>query len=150
MGKSFAQDSSESERQELETVAAALERTPKLVKLLRYLAEKYFAGENNHLTEYNIATEVFDRKITSFIASEDAVARVETHRLRKKLKAYYEGEGKSHPLQISIPLGTYVPVFLRQNVDPPIERDDRSESQEPEESFEQIAEVGEFLSKTGS
>jgi len=39
---------------------------------------------------------------------------VETHRLRKRLKIFYETEGKGHPVQISLPLGTYVPVFSLQ------------------------------------
>ena len=107
----------ESERKELEDVVACLERTPRLAKLLRYLAEKYFAGESDQLTEYNIATEVFGRKKTDFVASEDAIARVEAHRLRKKLKTFYQAEGKDHPVQISIPLGTYVPVFSPQDVE---------------------------------
>jgi hypothetical protein len=88
-----------------------LERTPKLVLLLRFLVDKYFAGQTDQLTEYNIAIEVFGRERTSFIASDDAIARVETHRLRKKLKAFYETEGRDHPIQIFLPLGTYVPVF---------------------------------------
>lgn len=131
-------------------VAAALDRNPKLVKLLRYLAEKYFAGESDSLTEYNIATEVFDREKTAFIASEDAVARVETHRLRKRLKAYYDGEGKSHSLQISIPLGTYAPVFQRKEIDPGslIELAGSAERCEQEETAGQITDAGELLAKT--
>lgn len=99
------------ERMELEAVAAAFERTPRLVKLLRYLGEKYFASETEQLTEYNVAIHVFERNPSMFIASEDAIARVETHRLRKKLKAYYETEGREHSIQITIPLGSYSPVF---------------------------------------
>lgn len=103
----------EAERKELESVEAALARTPRLAELLRYLAAKYFEGETATLTEYNIATEVFGRKKTDFVSSEDAIARVETHRLRKRLKAFYEGEGKDHEIQISIPPRTFTPVFLR-------------------------------------
>jgi hypothetical protein len=102
------------ERMEIEAVAAAFERTPRLVKLLRYLGEKYFASETEQLTEYNVAIHVFERNPSMFIASEDAIARVETHRLRKKLKAYYETEGREHSIQITIPLGSYSPVFCQQ------------------------------------
>jgi len=101
-------------RDELEIVAASLARTPRLETLLRYLAQRYLEGETDQLTEYNIATEVFGRKKTEFIASEDAIARVETHRLRKKLAAYYETEGRSHAVRISIPLGGYVPLFTER------------------------------------
>jgi hypothetical protein len=109
-----AQTFEEVERNELEAVIVHLERTPRLAKLLHYLAQKYFDGETNDLTEYNIATEVFGRKKTDFVASEDAIARVETHRLRKKLKLFYENEGKDHCIQLLIPPGTYVPVFIEQ------------------------------------
>lgn len=110
--KSTVPHSAESEQMELEVVATALERTPKLARLLRYLVEKHFAGEGDQLTEYNIATEVFGRDETTFIASQDAVARVETHRLRKRLKNYYETEGQDHLVKISLPLGSYVPLFI--------------------------------------
>lgn len=105
-------NTTEQDRQELETVAAALERTPRLAHLLRYLGESCFFGHADQLSEYNIATEVFGRNKSTFIASEDAIARVETHRLRKKLKAYYEAEGKDHPVQITLPTGSYAPVFF--------------------------------------
>ena len=106
--------SAESAHDELETVMASLARTPRLEQLLRYLARRYFEGETDQLTEYNIATEVFGRKKTEFIASEDAIARVETHRLRRKLAAYYETQGRDHAVHISIPLGAYVPLFVER------------------------------------
>ncbi|MGO9518450.1 MAG: malectin domain-containing carbohydrate-binding protein [Candidatus Korobacteraceae bacterium] len=101
------------ERAELETVAEALGHSSRLANLLRYVGEKYLQGESDELSEYNIATEVFGRSKSTFDASEDAIARVEAHRLRKKLKDFYRGPGKDHTLQISIPPGSYVPVFTR-------------------------------------
>jgi hypothetical protein len=111
----------DSEHQELETVQAALAKTPRLAKLLCYLVNHYFEGTADSLTEFNIAVDVFGRNRETFIASEDAIARVETHRLRKRLKLFYEGEGRQHAIQISIPPGTYAPVFTHQKgrkVDP--------------------------------
>ena len=40
--------------------------------------------------------------------------RVEVHRLRKRLREFYEGAGKDHALQWSIPSGTYFPVITRK------------------------------------
>jgi hypothetical protein len=91
------------ERAELDAVVEALVRLPRLARLVRCLGEKYFLGQTDQLHEYNIATEVFGRSKTLFDPSEDAIARVETHRLRKKLKEYYETEGKNHAVQISLP-----------------------------------------------
>ena len=103
-----------SERAELENVLAAMARTPRLAKLLRFVSERYFAGKPDEISEYNIATVVFDRSRTTFDASQDSIARVEAYRLRKKLKEYYEAEGKEHEIQISLPPGSYVPTFTRR------------------------------------
>lgn len=109
-----AADSADSQRAEVEAVVAALVRTPRLAKLLGYLADKYFAGDADEIVEYNIATDVFGRSRTTFDPSRDSIARVETYRLRKRLKEYYENEGKDHPIQISLPAGSYVPAFIRR------------------------------------
>jgi hypothetical protein len=106
--------SREAERAELDVVAEALSKSPRLARLLRYLGERYFQGQSDQLHEYNIATEVFGRSKTAFDAGEDAIARVEAHRLRKRLKEFYETEGRDHPLQLSIPSGSYVPCFTRR------------------------------------
>jgi hypothetical protein len=119
MPDNSALTSHEAELAELDTVAEALARSPRLSRLVRYLGEKYFHGEIDQLHEYNIATEVFGRSKTAFDAGEDAIARVEAHRLRKRLKEYYETEGKDHAVQLSIPSGTYVPVFTHQAADVP-------------------------------
>ena len=105
--------SAETERAELETVVAALERSPRLAKLLSFIGQKYLEGQSEELTEYNIATEVFGRARKSF-DSTDSVARTEVYRLRKKLKEYYETEGRDHSIQILIPFRTYVPEFIRR------------------------------------
>ena len=103
----------EAERAELERVVEALSRWPRLSQLLRYIGDRLFSGELDQINEYNIATEVLGRSKTIFNASEDAIARVETHRLRKRLATYYETDGRGHPIQIMLPPGSYVPVFVR-------------------------------------
>jgi hypothetical protein len=62
--------------------------------------------------------EVFGRT-ASFDRNQDAIARVEAHRLRKKLKQFYETEGKAHPIHIELPLGGYAPVFRQMPAEPP-------------------------------
>lgn len=105
---------SDAERAELQRVVEALARSPRLSRLLQYMGERLFAGQADQLNEYNIATEVLGRSKTIFNASEDAIARVETHRLRKRLAAFYESEGKDHPIQLALPAGSYVPVFVHK------------------------------------
>ncbi len=111
-----ASGSFEDERLELEAVAQALGNSSRMLRLLNYIGEKYFEGKSNELHEYEIATAVFGRSREKFNAGEDAIVRVEAHRLRKRLIDYYQGEGKDHPVHLSIPPGAYVPVFTRQPV----------------------------------
>jgi hypothetical protein len=104
----------ESERAEWEAVLAALTRTPRLEKLLRYLGELYFQNRISEITEFQIAIEVFGRSEKLFDASRDSIARVEAYRLRKRLKEFYEADGKDHSTAISIPAGSYVPSFIHR------------------------------------
>ena len=105
--------SAEAQRAEFEAVVQALGPSSRLARLLQYMGEKYFADKIDDLQEYNIATEVFGRSPATFDSSQDAVTRVETHRLRKRLKEFYASEGKEHPIQLSIAAGSYVPRFVR-------------------------------------
>ena len=102
----------EMQRAELSSLLASQDfiRAPKLAILLTYLCEKLFAGEANQIKEYSIGVEVFHRG-TSFDQDSDSIVRVEANRLRKRLAEYYAREGASHLLQITIPLGQYVPRF---------------------------------------
>jgi hypothetical protein len=113
-----ASHSVDSERAELEIVLTALARTPRLAKLLSFVTESYFAGKSNEISEYNIATEVFGRSKATFDASQDSIARVEAYRLRKRLKEYYDTDGKEHQVQISLPPGSYVPTFSSRVMSP--------------------------------
>ncbi|MGD0098094.1 MAG: malectin domain-containing carbohydrate-binding protein [Terracidiphilus sp.] len=113
MSDSAVTSTFQEERAELENVAESLVRSPRLEKLLRFMGEKYFGGDQDQLKEYNIAVDLFGRPASRFHPSNDAIARVEAHRLRKRLKEYYETEGRDHAVRISIPVGSYVPVFSR-------------------------------------
>jgi hypothetical protein len=104
----------EEERREFEAVAVALANSTRLLRLITYIGDKYFHGDTEDLNEYNIATDVFGRSKTTFNAGEDAIVRVEMHRLRKRLKEYYETEAVDHPIQLSIPPASYGPVFARR------------------------------------
>ena len=106
------------QRAELKTVleSKGFVRAPTLANLLSYLCEKLFAGEAHQIKEYSIAVEAF-RRGDSFDQDSDSIVRVEANRLRRRLAEYYQGEGARNPLQISIPVGQYVPRFER-NVAP--------------------------------
>jgi hypothetical protein len=102
----------EAQRAELAAVLHSehFTRAPTLAHLLSYLCEKLFAGEAYQIKEYSVGVEVFHRG-SSFDQDSDSIVRVEANRLRKRLAAYYAGDGASHRLHITIPLGQYVPEF---------------------------------------
>ena len=112
-GEAADQPTREQERAELAGVLGTeiFKRSPKLSRLLSYLCDKYFNGEGDELKEYSIAVDVLGRD-TEFDPQLDAVVRVDTHHLRKRLKQYYASEGSSHRLQIIIPTGQYTPKFV--------------------------------------
>jgi hypothetical protein len=98
---------------EIDSILAtpAFTRSPRLGRLLLYLCTRALAGEAGQIKEYAIGVDVMDRP-PSFDPTEDAIARVEVHRLRKRLREYYEREGAGDKIRIVVPNGQYAPVFL--------------------------------------
>src|ERR1700691_1603561 len=82
----------------------------RMARFLRFAVEETLEGNGTRLKEIVIGTEVFDRG-ESYDPRLDPIVRVEARRLRAKLLAYYEGEGKDDELIIEFPKGTYQPVF---------------------------------------
>jgi hypothetical protein len=107
----------EAHRAALEAIlrSRTFSKNPRLTALLEYLCSRCFQGEAESIKEYNIATDVFGRP-PDFDQSQDAIVRVEMHRLRKKLTEFYAAEGEHEPIEIVIHSGRYLPEFaVRQN-----------------------------------
>ncbi len=130
----------EAQRAELEAVLHSehFTRAPTLVHLLSYLCESLFAGKASQIKEYSVGIEVFHRGAT-FDQDSDSIVRVEANRLRKRLATYYAGEGASHRLHITIPLGQYVPQFVsaasRQGEAQPAPADPQGASRHQKQRF---------------
>jgi Malectin domain len=120
------------ERQEFESVLASgiFSRAPNLAQVLTYVCERYFDGAAEQLKEYNIAVEALGRP-AGFDQKRDSIVRVEAHRLRKRLREYYEAEGAGHSIRIDIPPGQYAPIFLRQDKLPLEPREESATGPEP-------------------
>src|SRR5829696_6919092 len=73
---------------------------PIMKTLLLYL----WRHRTESVSEYAIAVEALGRP-PNFDPKIDAAVRVQVGRLRSKLKRFYEAEGDSSPLKLSIPLG---------------------------------------------
>ena len=82
----------------------------RLSRFLRFIVEHVISGNQNHLKEYVIGSEVYDRR-PPYNPSQDSIVRTEARRLRGKLKEYYESDGKDDPVYIYLRPGSYVPVL---------------------------------------
>jgi beta-glucanase (GH16 family) len=103
------------ERAELEWVLAhpEISRSANLVRFLSFICAKYFEGAADEIREHSIATEALGRKRSNFDSHSDPIVRVIARTLRKKLDAIYSTDGQSRPLRIVLPVGHYVPEFVR-------------------------------------
>ncbi len=108
------------EKNELQSVLASgiFNRAPNLAHVLTYVCGQYFEGAAEQIKEYNIAVEALGRP-PGFDQKRDSIVRVEAHRLRKRLREYYEIQGAGHSVRIDIPPGQYAPQFVRQGPPPP-------------------------------
>jgi hypothetical protein len=101
------------EREELHSILASgiLAKSPNLAKLLSYICERYWEGKSGQLKEYNLGVDALGRP-PDFDPAASAIVRVEVHRLREKLKKFYENGGANHRIAIFLPPGRYVPQFV--------------------------------------
>jgi Tol biopolymer transport system component len=93
--------------------SAVFSRSPHLRRFLSFIVEQTLAGHGPRLKEAVLAHELYG-KGTDFDAGNDPVVRVDARRLRDKLREFYEG--RSDPIVISLPKGSYVPVFEARSI----------------------------------
>lgn len=87
----------------------------KLFSFLRFVVEEALAGRGGTLKELVIGIELYGG-VVDYDPRIDSTVRVEARRLRRKLDAYYCGQGARDPVIISMPTGSYSPCF-RMRVD---------------------------------
>jgi hypothetical protein len=97
-----------SEAEELQSVLSseAFSEAPIMARLLKYLGEHHFGEKKYHLNEYRIGIEALGRS-PDFDPSKNSCVRVEMHRLRARLRKYYETEGADHTFRILLMEGRY-------------------------------------------
>ncbi|WP_377846164.1 hypothetical protein [Bosea sp. UC22_33] len=91
-------------------VSDAFRAAPQLSAFLSFVVERTVEGRAAELKGYTIAVEGLGRP-ADFNPQLDPIVRVEAGRLRRALAQYYTGDGRGDPVQISMPVGGYVPVF---------------------------------------
>lgn len=102
--------------EELERLAESetLRRSPRHLRLLRYLVERRVAGDDKALREAPIALEVFRRDPATFDAQADPIVRVNIGRLRERLDAHYATVITPPAVRIVLPRGRYSPEFVSE------------------------------------
>ncbi len=91
----------------------------RLSHFLRFVVEEAVDGRADQIKEYVIGVEVYRKDTATYDPRTDSTVRVEATKLRSKLSKYYETEGVTDPLVISIPKGSYAPAFeLRAGAGP--------------------------------
>jgi TolB-like protein len=110
---------------------AALAISDRNRRFLAYIVEETLAGRGDRIKAYNVALTAFDRT-DDFDPQTDPIVRIEASRLRRALEHYYLTAGKTDPLRIEIPKGSYVATFGYAEPDPAATQEiERAHSAEP-------------------
>lgn len=88
----------------------SFQRSAKLREFLTYVADHAINDHPDQITEQQIGVNVFGRR-PDYNPGDDSIVRVQARHLREKLQEYFDGEGASEPITITIPKGSYVPSF---------------------------------------
>ena len=86
-------------------------RAEQLRKILSYVSREIILHPDQTVREYEVAFNALGRR-KDFDATQDNIVRVQFTHLRRKLDAYFINEGKSEPFVVTIPKGSYTPLFL--------------------------------------
>jgi len=89
----------------------AFRNSERLQRFLQFAVECALEGTVDRLKESLLGRFVFDRG-SKYDPRTDSIVRVESQRLRKKLREYYEVEGRADPVSIVFKAGSYVPTFV--------------------------------------
>jgi hypothetical protein len=81
-----------------------------LTNFLLYVCDRKLHGCDDEITEQQIGVHAL-RRPSSYHPGEDNIVRNYARILRKRLDDYFENDGRDEPIRISIPRGSYIPVF---------------------------------------
>ena len=86
------------------------EKSPRLRSFLLFVCEMELTGQSKKINEQEIGVKVFGRP-EGYNPGDDSIVRSQARILRQRLSEYFAGPGAGTALRITIPRGTYVPVF---------------------------------------
>jgi GAF domain len=94
--------------------SSAFSGAPRRISFLRFIVERALNGDAPSLKAYTIGVGALGRP-TEFNPASDPIVRVVAGRLRGALAQYYATEGALDPVLITVPRGSYVPVFAQRD-----------------------------------
>jgi hypothetical protein len=105
----------EVQRAELQRILGSpqFRRAPKLRRFLELICEYHFEDKSEEISEYLLATVVFGKN-ERFDRAEDSLVRVQAREVRRRLREYYQNEGRASRVVLDLPTGSYSPVFTTQ------------------------------------
>jgi len=90
--------------------STAFAKSERLSTFLTCICELTLDGRASEINEQKIGTTVFGRP-RDYDSTIDGIVRPQASRLRQRLDLYFNSEGAEEPIRISLPRGSYVPVF---------------------------------------
>ena len=90
--------------------SSAFAKSERLSSFLICICDLSLSGRAGEINEQKIGTTVFGRP-QDYDSSIDGIVRPQASRLRQRLDFYFNGEGANEPVRITLPRGSYVPVF---------------------------------------
>lgn len=106
--------SADAVRAELERILASAEfKTSRRCRdFLEFVVDRALAGSSEELKERTIGIEVFGRS-PAYLTSTDGIVRINASEVRKRLAIYYADPERCSECRITLPTGSYVPIFSR-------------------------------------
>lgn len=99
-------------RSELDSILAApaFSQSSRCKRFLSHVVQQSLSGNADQLKERIIGVRVFDRAY-DYDTGEDSIVRVTANEVRKRIGQFYQESKATHPVQIDLPRGSYVPEF---------------------------------------
>jgi hypothetical protein len=88
-------------------------KSARLQEFLLYVCRSALEDRSSEISEQRIGERVFQRP-PAYNPNEDNIVRSHARLLRQKLQAYFDSEGNTEPLILTIPKGGYSPEFVER------------------------------------
>lgn len=93
-------------------------KSRRLSSLFEHVCDLTLAGRADEIHEQSLGEAVFGRP-RDYDSTADGIVRTQASRLRQRLDLYFSEDGIDEPMRISIPRGSYIPLFESRSVEEP-------------------------------